>query len=569
MRFTRGGCSDGQHPMSGLSRTEASGSLARIWREVRPRRGRGALALLLSCLAMACAIGLIAASGWLISRASQQPPMFVLGLAIVAVRACGVGRGVFRYAERLVAHSSALAGLANLRASIVARLAITAPSGTRAIRHGDALRRMVDDVDATAEFGLRTVLPGTTAVIVGALTVGLLSLLAPLAGLILLAGLLIGGVAAPFVTARAGQQRSREEAALKGELDSRISAHLDGLAELTASGADAASLDALLAVERRACELELQSARKLGLGAAVAVAAQGLALVGIVCVAIPAVSAGSLAGVDLAVAVLLPLAVFELVTGLPGAAAALLKARSSSERIAELLDQPDPVPDPQQAKPLPQGPASADVRARSLSVTWPGSHVPAVTGIDLDLSAGQRVALVGPSGAGKSTIAAALADFVRAEGDLTLGGVDYRELNGDEIRSRVGLCTQDAHIFDNTIAENVRLAKSGASDAEVSAALSTAGLGDFISSLDRGIHTQVGQRGAQLSGGQRQRLSLARIVLADTPVVILDEPLEHLDAVAADALLTDILDITADRSLLMITHTRAHLTTFDTIIDLT
>ena len=192
---------------------------------------------------------------------------------------------------------------------------------------------------------------------------------------------------------------------------------------------------------------------------------------------------------------------------------------------------------------------------------------PALDGIDLDLSPGRRVAVVGPSGAGKSTLAMVLLRFLPYQsGTIELGGVALDQLAGDDVRTRIGLAAQDAYVFDASLAINLRLARPAATDDELRVALAQARLGDWAASLPAGLDTAVGERGTSLSGGQRQRLALARALLADFPVLLLDEPGEHLDLETADALTADLLDVTRGRTTLLITHRLTGLEAVDEIV---
>ena len=544
--------------------------LRQVWAVIKPRRGRGLLSVVLASLSLICAIGLIATSAWLISRAWQQPPILYLSVAVVSVRAFGLGRGVFRYWERLVSHSAALRGLTDLRVRLVERVAVVAPAGMRGVRRGDALRRLVDDVDTSAEFGLRTVLPAATAVVVGACVIALIGWLLPLGALILLGALLIAGIIAPWVTGKVGREAAGRQVHLKGELAADMTSLLSHSADVIAAGAVGARTQPVRDLDSQLLIEESQAARGMGVAAAIGAAAQGLALLGLILVAVPAVGSGQLSGVNLAVVVLIPLVAFEIVVGLPSAALWLAKAQASSDRIVDLLDRPDPVPDPADLIDLPK---FADrtppvLVAKDVSVTWPGSSVAAVSDVTFTLAPGSRMAVIGPSGCGKSSLAAGLVKFAPTSGEVSLAGLAYDRVSGAEVREVVGYCEQDAHIFDNTIAENIRFAKQGATDVEVIDALKRVKLFDWVDSLPRGIHTNVGEHGAQLSGGQRQRIALARIVLADPPIAIFDEPTEHLDPVTAEALTDDILDVMRGRSVIYITHNPYGLDQVDDVLDL-
>ena len=544
-------------------------SLREVWRIIRPRRGRGVLSVVLASLSLICAIALIATSAWLISRAWQQPPILYLSVAVVAVRAFGLGRGVFRYFERLVSHGAALRGLTDLRVRLVERVAVVAPAGMVGLRRGDAMRRLVDDVDTSAEFGLRTALPGVTAVVVGVGVVGLVAWLLPLAAVVLLLGLLVGGVVAPWVTAAVARTAAREQVHRKGAMAAELSALFAQSADVIAARASSASVESIRSIDAEVVESEARSAKGMGLAAAIGAAAQGLALIGVVLVAVPAVRSGALSGVNLAVVVLIPLVAFEIVAGLPSAALWLAKARGSSDRIVDLLDRRDPVPDPAVATEIVVADGVVPALAVSdVAVQWPGALSPAVAGVSFELEAGERLAIVGPSGCGKSSLAAGLVKFAPMSGAVVLGGVDYSELEGANVRQLVGLCEQNAHIFDNSIAENIRFARHGANDEQIIDVLTRVKLWDWVESLPHGIHTTVGEGGAQLSGGQRQRIALARIVLADPPIAIFDEPTEHLDPATAAALTDDLLEVMSGRSVIYITHNPYGLDRVDRVLEL-
>jgi ABC-type multidrug transport system fused ATPase/permease subunit len=204
---------------------------------------------------------------------------------------------------------------------------------------------------------------------------------------------------------------------------------------------------------------------------------------------------------------------------------------------------------------------------RALRYSYPGQTRRALDGVDLDLSPGRRVAVVGPSGAGKSTLAGVLLRFLPyAGGSVTLDGVELAELDGDEIRRAIGLVAQDAHVFDNTLEQNLRLARRGATAEELDDALAAARLLDWTRGLPAGLQTEVGERGARMSGGQRQRLAIARALLADFPVLVLDEPGEHLDTQTADAVVADLLTVTEGRTTLLITHRLTGLQDVDEVL---
>ena len=539
--------------------------LIRLLRIARPAWGRLVVAVLFGVLALGSGVGLMATSAWLISRAAQHPPVLMLMVAIVAVRAFGLGRGVFRYVERLVGHDATFRVLADLRARVYERLERLAPGALPSFRGGDLLNRLVADVDAIQDLYLRVLLPCTVAAVVGGASVGLAWALLPAAGAVLLFALLAAGVVAPWLSAAMARRAERRTTDLRGELTSHVVDTLQGAPELIAYGAAPAQLAEAARLDRDFTRATARSASTAGVAAAISALAGGLAVWGALAVGVPAVRSGALDGVLLAVIVLLPLAAFEVVAGLPLAAQYLERVRRSAARVFAVLDSPEPVRDPEVAAPLPAAPYSLSVR--DLRARWTPNGPYALDGISLDLTPGRRCAIVGPSGSGKTTLTAVLLRFLEpAGGRVTLNGVDIRDLDGDDVRRVIGLCAQDAHLFDSTIGQNVRLARPSATEDEIRDALRRARVLDWVESLPEGLDTHVGEHGAQVSGGQRQRIALARALLADFPILLLDEPAEHLDIATADELTADLLAATEGRTTLLVTHRLAGLDAVDEIV---
>ncbi|GGQ74019.1 ABC transporter [Streptomyces ruber] len=539
--------------------------LTRVRAMAGPRRGRLALALLLGSLALGSAVGLMATSAWLISRASQQPPVLYLMVAVTATRAFGIGRAVFRYAERLVSHDAVLRMLADTRVAVYRRLERLAPAGLRRARRGDLLSRLVADVDALQDYWVRWLLPAGAAVMVSAASVGFTAWLLPEAGAVLAAGLLTAGAGVPLVSGAVARRAERRLAPARGALAVRTADLLTGTAELTVAGA----LPARLAEARRAdtalTGIAARAATATALGDGLTALVTGLTVVGAALVGVQAVADGRLGGLAMAVVVLTPLAAFEAVTGLPLAAQFRQRVRKSAERVYEVLDAPDPVREPEDPRPAPVSPFPLVLRG--LAARYGEQDRDALAGVDLTLEEGRRIAVVGTSGAGKTTLAQVLLRFLDArQGAYTLGGVDAYALDGDAVRRHVGLCAQDAYLFDSSVRENLLLARRDATEADLRDALARARLLDWADGLPDGLATLVGEHGARLSGGQRQRLALARALLADFPVLVLDEPAEHLDLPTADALTADLLAATEGRTTLLITHRLAGLEAVDEVV---
>ncbi|MGW5903413.1 thiol reductant ABC exporter subunit CydD [Streptomyces althioticus] len=539
--------------------------LARVRALSGARRGRITLALLLGSLALGSAVGLMATSGWLISRASQQPPVLYLMTAVTATRAFGIGRAVFRYAERLVSHDAVLRMLADTRVAVYRRLERLAPAGLRGTRRGDLLTRLVSDVDALQDYWLRWLLPAGAALAVSALSVGFTAWLLPEAGAVLAAGLLLAGAAVPLLTAAVARRTERRLAPARGDLATQVTDLLSGTAELTVAGALPARSEGTGRADGVLTRIASRSAAVTGLGDGLTALVSGLTVAAAAFVGVRGVASGRLDGVALAVVVLTPLAAFEAVLGMPLAVRYRQRVRRSAERVYEVLDARPPVREPETPRQAPVSPFPLTLRG--LTARHPGQERDALAGLDLTLERGRRVAVVGPSGSGKTTLAQVLLRFLDpGAGTYTLAGVDARALDGDDVRRMVGLCAQDAHLFNSSVRENLLLARKGATEADLRDALRRARLLDWVDGLPDGLDTMVGEHGARLSGGQRQRLALARALLADFPVLVLDEPAEHLDLPTADALTADLLAATEGRTTVLVTHRLAGLEAVDEVI---
>jgi ATP-binding cassette, subfamily C, bacterial CydC len=544
--------------------------LLRLLWLARPMRARLLLAAAAGASAIGCGVALLAVSGFMLARASEHPGIEAISVAVVAVRGLSVGRAVSRYVERLASHDVAFRILAGIRVAIYRRLERLAPAGLAAFRSGDLLARLVSDVDATQDLFIRGVGPPLAAALVGAGAVtACLVIFAPAAG-VLGIGLLTAGVAVPALAVAASRRAARATAPARGALGATLTDLLAGAAELHAFGALDTALSAAGAADSKLTALDRRSATGSGLGGGLMAAVSGLTLWGVLLLGVNAVAAGTLTRVPLAVVALTALAAFEAVTALPAAALQLGASRVSAARIGAVLGAPDPVTEAEVPRPLPAGPVH--VRLAGVAARYQPDGPLALDGLDLDLRPGRRVALVGPNGAGKSTVAAVLLRFCDpAGGTVTLGGpgqpgADLAAYAADDVRTVIGGCPQDPHIFDATVRDNLALARPGAGDDELAAAAARARLLPWIQSLPQGWDTRVGARGAAMSGGERQRLALARALLADPDLLILDEPTAHLDPEAAAALTADLLALTAGRSTLLITHDLAGLDQVDEIV---
>ncbi|MCL2583701.1 MAG: thiol reductant ABC exporter subunit CydC [Streptosporangiales bacterium] len=512
------------------------------------------LAAILGTLAACASVGLLATSAWLISRSAQRPLILALMAPAAVVQAFGMARAGLRYAERLAGHDAALRKLASIRTGLYSSLIPLAPAALPEYRSGDLLSRLVTDIDSLADRWLKVRLPYAAALVAGAAAVALVAALVPAAGIVLAATLAAAALAAPAIALATARRAERAIVPLRADLAAATMDLVDGAAELAVFGAGERVLAGVARKEAKVAEATIRSGYGKAAGSATSALAAGAAAWGCLALGALAVSRGALPGVLLAVVVLTPLAVHEVFAALAPAAQETPRLRAAAARVSSLRRRPAPVVEPESGAPLPLPPPPYDLVIEGLSARWPGG--PAVfEDLSFSVPAGTRTVLTGPSGSGKTTLAMVLLRFTEpAAGRVLLNGTDLAALPGDAVRSVIGLCAQDAHVFDSTIEANLRLARPEASQAELRSALARARLLDWTDSLPRGLSTPVGEHGAKLSGGQRQRLALARVLLAGFPVVILDEPAEHLDERTAAELTADLLTATAGRTVLLITH---------------
>ena len=504
-------------------------------------------------LAAVSSIGLMATSAWLISRASQHPPVLYLMVPVAAVQAFGIGRGLFRYAERLAGHDAALRILARIRMSAYDKLERLAPAGVSAFRSGDLISRLVTDVDSLTDRWLRVRLPYVVAALAGAAAVAVAAALLPAAGLVLALSLVAAALGAPLLAGAIARRAERQLAPRRGEFAAATVDLLRGAGELSVLGTSQQALQAVTDKSQQVAQVQARSAYARASGAAVSALAAGAALWGCLVLGVAGVQDGTMAGVTLAVLALMPLAVHEVFSGLAPAAQEIPRLRSASARVADVLAQPDPVTEPARPVPLPGPPYH--IKVRGLTVRWGADEPDVLRGADLDLPAGcpgrrDRAERLGQDHPGHG--AAAVPRPGRRDGDAGRYRHHHAGFGPGALGDRP-VRPGRAHLRLHAAGEPAAGAPR-AGDDELADALRRARLDDWVAGLPGGLDTEVGEHGARLSGGQRQRLALARVLLADFPVVILDEPAEHLDEPTAAALTADLLAAVAGRTVLLITH---------------
>lgn len=525
----------------------------------RPRWGLRT-ATLLGALSTSSGVALTATAGWLITRASEQPPVLHLMVAIVGVRLFGLARPVLRHVERVLSHDVVLRELAERRARVFADLVPLVP-GRLGPRRGDLLTSVVDDVDALLDQRLRVRQPLATAALVGTGAAVLTGLVAPVAGVVVGAVAAAGGLA--YVLARRGSTTAEPLlVAHRAALGSRVEELVHGVRELEQWGATDRALAAVRTESDALARAVRRSSRSVAAGTALTASAAGLGVVAVAVLVDPATLSPAL----LALLLLVPLALADVTGALADAGALSVRSAAARQRLGRLTTTASAVADPTHPEPVP---ATYDLTLRHAALGW--SDRPVVRLDHLTVRPGEHLGITGPSGSGKSTLAATLVRFIDpVAGEALMGGTDLRRLPLDDVRGRVGLVDDDPHVFASTVAENVRLARPGASDEEVGAALTRARLGSWVAALPDGIHTHVGAGSREVSGGERARLALARSVLADPPVLVLDEPTAHLDGPTARAVADEMLESAArvGRSVVWIAHGTVGLDAMDRVVRL-
>lgn len=532
-------------------------------------RGLGwlvAVALLLGVLTVATNTGLLALASYVIAAAALHPPLIALSVPLALVRISGVGRAFARYGERMVSHDVTFRLLARLRGRFYARLAPLLPARLLSFRSGDLLARMVEDVEELENVYGRVFTPLAVAALTVVLVGAALWLFSPTLALVTIGVLLVAGVGVPALAGVLGRAVGRRQIALRAELQTTLIDTVQGMADLLAygRGADQAARIALL--DRQLGVANRRAAIVAGLQGALGEGLTFGSLALILVLALPIAARGRFGAVYLAAIAMILLGAFEAVTPLGRAFAALGRSLTASERIFEVIDAAPAVTDAAHPHPLALAAPPALI-LRDVTFGYVTAEPPALRDITFAIAPGEHVAIVGPSGAGKSTLVGLLLRFWEpTAGAILLDGRDLREYAQEEIRRTFAAVGQDSYLFGDTLRNNLLLASPEAPDAALVAALECAGLAELLAQLPHGLDTWIGEHGLRLSGGERQRLTLARALLRDAPLLILDEPTANLDPATEGAFLTTLHAGSAGRSLLVITHRLVQMERFDTIL---
>ena len=500
-------------------------------------------------------VALMAVAGWFIAS------MALAGVTHVAfdyftpsalIRACAIVRTAGRYAERLVTHEATFRLLARLRVWFYVRIEPLAPAGLERVRGADLVTRIQSDIDSLSNLYLRTLVPVATGVAGTLVVVAVAAAFSgPVAGVLLLF-LVLAGAVLPGLNLVWTREPSRASVALRAELQETVVDSLQGLGELQVFGAAQRYAEKVDRLSARLIDEQAKLSRVKGISqGALAVCASGAMWCALL-LAIPGVVSAALAPADIAMLALLVLASFEVVMPISTALQLVGESLAAARRIFELVDAPPGVEDPPAPAALPAG---NDLSVRNLSFRYDEVLPSVLRDLSFELPAGGRLAVVGASGAGKSTIVQLLLRFRDySAGSIQLGGVELRECAAAAVRTRIAVVSQDTYLFNDTIRANLLVARPDADQARLEAACRDAQLHDFIAGLPRGYDTQIGEAGARLSGGQARRLAVARALLVDAPILVLDEPTEGLDTLTEQALMAALDKLMAGRSVLLITH---------------
>jgi ATP-binding cassette subfamily C protein CydC len=507
--------------------------------------GGAAVAILASLFGLA----LLVFAGRGVAEGLTGAALFAGGAAaLVWMRVFAVLRPVARYLDRLLSHAAAFRALADTRVWFFRRLAERLPSGVGFRRAGDLLGRLVSDIDALDRVYLGVLVPAASAaavvltitLVLGAVSPRLALLVAaPLAVALLLPPLLAPGAAAA----------GRGVAAAQGDLRAAAVDPLTGIEDTLSAGAERIAAQRVAEEGARLAAAQRLLARRSAWGGA---AGQLLTQAAMLAAIAWGLASGQAAAAGAVLGLFLAVAAAETLGLMPRAGAALAAAGASARRLFEAADAAPPVIEPARPAAPPTGHA---IRVEGLHFTWSADRPPVFAGLDLEVAEGARIALLGPSGVGKSTLTSLLLKLAAPQGGrILLGGVDIATLAADDVRARIACLTQDARLFDDSIEANLRIARPDAAPAALWRALDAAGIGELVRTLPDGLATRCGEAGARFSGGQARRLALARALLAEAPVLILDEPAAGLDPETERAFLETLGEATAGRSVILIVH---------------
>ncbi|GHP00331.1 thiol reductant ABC exporter subunit CydC [Reticulibacter mediterranei] len=548
---------------------------APFWRLLtlaRPIVGWLLLAVLLGVATVASGIGLMATSAYLISEAALHPSIAALEVAIVGVRFFGIARGLLRYVERLITHEATFRLLARLRVWLYAALEPLAPArlleyvhqGEASHSSGDLLSRIVSDIEMLQNFYVRVLAPPCVAALIAVGMWLFFGAFDPRMALAFVGCFLLSAIGIPLVTyllsRRAGQQLVEARAALHV----RLVDHVQGLADVLAFGQEERARKELDVLDKKYNKAQSSLDQIGGMQEALSMICMQMTALLMLLLGIQCVRTGQFNGVFLALLVLAALSSFEAILPLPAAFQQVSSSMAAAHRLFALIDAKPALQQSQQPAPLPQ---NYELRIEHLRFRYTSDEADVLHDVSFSVPEGCCVALIGASGIGKSTIVHLLQRFWDYhEGHILLGERELRDYDQDEVRRLISVVSQDTHLFHTTIRANLLLAREDVSEEEMIRATQRAHIHEFILSLPRGYDTEVGEQGVRLSGGERQRLAIARALLKNAPILLLDEPTANLDAVTAQDIRQMLRELICRRTTLLITHQFADIEIADEVV---
>jgi ATP-binding cassette subfamily C protein CydCD len=545
--------------------TRKSKILPRLLTFLRGNWPRVALSVLIGSATIGSSVALMGTSAWLISTAALHPSVADLGVSVVGVRFFGIARGIFRYLERLVSHDVTFRLLSRLRVWFYERIEPLAPARLMDFRAGDLLSRIIGDVETLENFYVRVVSPPMTAIVVGLFTSIFLASFHPPLAPVFLTYFLALGLIVPALSQMISRRPARQTITFRADLHTHLVDGIQGMADLLAYGRGDERLTQISSIGLDYGNAQRRMARVTGLHSGLSTLLTNLGLWTVLLLCIPQVTSGSLAGPMLASLTLLTFASFEAVTPLPLAAQMWNTSREAAKRLFEVVDTEPEIKDDTRYSRVED--RVSNIEFSNLSFTYPSQSTPALQHVTFNLQPGTCLAIVGPSGAGKSTLASLLLRFWDySSGDITLGTESLREYDQDEVRARIGLVSQNTYFFNTSVRENLRFARRKVTQEEIESAARAAQIHDFIVSLPKGYDTLIGEQGLRLSGGERQRLAIARVLIKDAPILILDEPTANLDPLTERLVLGTLFSVMKHKTSLLITHRLIGLENVDKIL---
>ena len=503
-------------------------------------------------MSLGAAVGLLATSAWLISMASTQPPILTLEIAIVAVRFFALARGLLRYAERLMSHDAVFRTLTYLRIFLYNRLEKLVPVSFPIFRRGELLNRLVNDVETVQDLWLRVVIPWISALISALCGIGIAAWLLPQAATLLIITTSIGLIGIPLVSRVLSGDSARKSLEVESRIGGDITALCDSLFESIAYGQETTTRERFNQSHKELLYREKRTAQGTGLGSLLVIGLTGISVVGSAVIALGSYRAGTLAGINVAVITLMPLAIFEGIALLPGGYANFGKIQSARDNIESFMKR-ELVAETVRDKEIPAREIN-QLSATNFSATWGPKSEIRLAPISFTISTGSILLIQGPSGIGKSTLAYAMSGLLPYQGVFRINDVEVREIEQDVLTNTLLFGLQESHLFATSIRENLRIANQSAGDAELFDALGIVEMADFVRTLPQGLDTHIGQFGYNFSGGERQRLTLARNLLSKAPILILDEPTEHLDEEQAVRIEVALVNYLRNRLVIVISH---------------